>query len=88
MNYALSEEVLNQILEYLKKCPYHEVAPIIDAIKASAKSVNLITPEPIVKGGDGENVLSSQTESQVETQSSQEGGIQSVQEEPQTAREG
>jgi hypothetical protein len=85
MNFALSEEVLNQILEYLKKCPYHEVASIIDNIKTTVKSVNLITPESITEGG-GDSVQSTQTESQVQTESSQEGGAPDQSQESQVSQ--
>lgn len=82
MNFAISQETLDKIIAYLTKCPYQDVAAIIDDIKANIKPVTLTEPV-VLKEGDGD-VQSTQTQSQQETQPSEEGGIQSVQEESQT----
>lgn len=93
MHVAFPTDTFNKLIAYLGNKPFNEVEDLMTELKAKIQPVEVnfppkpetLTPEPIKEGGDGDNVLSTQTESQQETQPSQEGGIQGVQEEPQSS---
>ena len=83
MQYVIPEETINNILAYLGKCPYTEVYLLINDIRVNMKP--LLTPEPQQEGSDGV-VQSSQTES-TQSQTTDEGGQQSVSQESQDSQQ-
>lgn len=87
MHIAFPQDTFDKLITYLGNKPFNEVEDLINEIKAKIQpvEVNFPQPEPSTKEGVDEIVQSTETESIQETQPSQEGGIQGVQEESQAA---
>lgn len=86
MHVAFPKDTFDKLINYISTKPFNEVENLINELKATVRPVNVVEPEPLKEPpkevGDGENVQSTTPESG-QSETSTEGGIQGVQEEPQ-----